>query len=1268
MDPQSPPKRVTRARAAKATTEPAVKTTKIVTAAAKARATRAAAATTSTTTTTTATKRKTRSDEVDDDELQLPAVTMKSTRATRGRAKKTVEEPEPEAMETEPVAPVKATRGRPKKTAETTKEEPVRATRTTRTKKTTATEEEPASATAEPVKKTTTRSRAGTTSKPPVKKTVKFDEPEKENIAPPAVSTARSSTKASEAAASGLKAKPVRRAAGATAATKGRATRAAASTRQKEEKPSPLSPRKVNQITALNSSKGTDSEDELAFDEKTPLRASARRPIKPINLGVPKLPQQEQATTSSAENEESNNNITLHPPELGVSTVMLASPARRPPASPFKGTIKSPPRRVEGAVGLPQTSTRNEGQTTSQTPFKASLLQSPAKKAQLALNGPALSNGNAAQSNASPFKTSLLSSPAKRGLFSAVKPPVPRIQEEDAGISGGPAPKATLLATPMPTGTDGPADEDDEEMLPENNDGDAMPDSPTRLRFPGRLSAVLPRHADPALKNILLPPSQSVQEGEQATAEKEMVEGSADAMDLDEPVAEDGEARRESTTPPVSPPKNAMFGLREKDLRDYDEDNVPSDSEDELAPRRGHFPAPPATPCPAASSRTPRPRRTNSRTTESSSSSSSSGRNTAKRVKMDDKFGFTPLADQLNAWKAGPSPLKTGIKPDYSPVSGIGAAALAGGSSSSRRSRRQSSIFAQDTASPAAEGSSPVRSTTFFEDEMEVRRPEAATEQDAEMTNAEDIATPVLEDVPFTEEDVALAAEAHEMSLMEPGQVEELISSSHQTSSFDDSLSEASQEYGDENAIPVDPALLPSSATAGATPQRAPLTREFHTVSKVPLKPADESTPVRAIKIKKRGHSISRLPAQQQSPQRPGGPIRNATVISYSPTKADKQQDEVNVEERAGSEPPLPPVTPEKTEAWSTMGTPARTPRRDLNPALLRGAVVFVDVHTSEGADASGIFVELLTQMGARCVKSWSWNPSSPPSSNNNNGKDKIGITHVVYKDGGKRTLEKVRESAGVVQCVGVSWVLDCERENQWLDEAPYYIDTSLVPRGGARRRKSMEPKAIANLNGMLVPTPVRNNSRHSSGGGEQQSSTTSAPANRRDSALWIRTPEKGGRRDGERDAEGEDDDDWEEGLGGGGGGDTTSLVMDEWTVGLGGVLTPVPKTPAPEAIARFAASINPETPMSDSSYASSYNYGEDGLAENDGRLKGFSDIAAAGGARTCPPKQIVYKELGAGILAREKDDRVLMRLMAARRKSLQFAPKVGSPLAKAWN
>ena len=116
----------------------------------------------------------------------------------------------------------------------------------------------------------------------------------------------------------------------------------------------------------------------------------------------------------------------------------------------------------------------------------------------------------------------------------------------------------------------------------------------------------------------------------------------------------------------------------------------------------------------------------------------------------------------------------------------------------------------------------------------------------------------------------------------------------------------------------------------------------------------------------------------------------NANVISYPPTK-DRKTEQGSLAQ---------PTTPGKAEACSTVGTPARTPRRDLNNELLRGAVVFVDVHTSEGSDASAVFVDLLNQMGARCVKTWNWNPS-----HDGNGESKIGITHVVYKDGGKRDM-----------------------------------------------------------------------------------------------------------------------------------------------------------------------------------------------------------------------------------------------------------------------
>jgi hypothetical protein len=175
------------------------------------------------------------------------------------------------------------------------------------------------------------------------------------------------------------------------------------------------------------------------------------------------------------------------------------------------------------------------------------------------------------------------------------------------------------------------------------------------------------------------------------------------------------------------------------------------------------------------------------------------------------------------------------------------------------------------------------------------------------------------------------------------------------------------------------------------------------------------------------------------------------------------------------------------------------------------------------------------------------------------------------------------------------------------------------VPRGGARRRKSMEPKALANLNGMLVSSPVK-------GGARDAQTAPNTPMNRRDSTIWMRTPPEQITYEDEHD----------------------TLWAEE------PLLTPIPMTPAPEMVARFAAQVSPDTPSDIGGH-----YEED---DNDGEDR--ENLMT----RTCPPKKSVYTELGDGILGKEKDEGVLIRLMAARRKSLQFAPKVGSPLSKTWN
>lgn len=174
-----------------------------------------------------------------------------------------------------------------------------------------------------------------------------------------------------------------------------------------------------------------------------------------------------------------------------------------------------------------------------------------------------------------------------------------------------------------------------------------------------------------------------------------------------------------------------------------------------------------------------------------------------------------------------------------------------------------------------------------------------------------------------------------------------------------------------------------------------------------------------------------------------------------------------------------------------------------------------------------------------------------------------------------------------------------------------------------------MEPRAVANLNGMLVPTPVR-----SASSGSAKSAPNTPVNGRRSSALWIRTPDDNA---GGEDADGD------------------SILEDtEWN----SILTPVPKTPAPEAVARYAANLSPGMSSEDTTMYGNEN--EDDEDDLDARR-------AAMLTRTCPPKPTAFLELGQGILSREKDERVLMRLMAARRKSLQHAPKIASPLSKTW-
>lgn len=1001
---ESPPKRITRARAAakagEATTKQPIK---VVTAATKART--AGMATVGTQ--STAAKRKTRADENENEDSSQQQTT--ATRALRARPRRAVK-----AQEEAPApAPAKTTRARggparkradqaPGREGAEQAEAPEPARPRGRPRKTPAPEaKEPAP---EPAKKATrgrpaaaTNANNAAAAKPAAtKKMVKFQDLDKENV----------EVKPKEPVKTGLRGRPARRGGVATTAARSSARAATPTTTGNDGQKKPLSPKKVTQMPVTRDD--DSSEDELAAEKnKTPVKAMMMSPIKPpagiMASARKREPAQAESASIAVEKTPSQEAAT------GASS-LLGLPPRRLPSSPVKDSLKSPAKRMGPAAvqGPAVKMWAHHAEHQDQAPgLKTPLIQSVAKRPQSPIKGltlPPTAASSKPLHSQSAMKNSMFQSPAKRAMpgWRPLTEPRPR---GASCLAESPEMQPMIMATPSRPAKGRPSQKlMAEEDATENVDYDDLyNDSTENPPFSGRLSSVLPRHVDPALRGeaeaISEEDAELEEEGTRLTHKATEAESTVpanpteeaslspessggepvcptedddvDPMALDEIVDEMEESAELPLQADEFPTQgNPMYQLRDKDMNPCHDLQFESEDEDELPSRAENM----AATTPARLTQTPRGRYC----TEES-----------RRLTI----GLTSLAEQFGSWSTV-SPVK--------PVAGRGAEAAEMANATGE---------AVDEVQLAQEGplgfeNSPFKGSFFYDGMLADTDNAFEVEDPIQGGEDEELETP-LDGIMITEEDFALAQEANDMSAMEPEQIDAVVSGP----SFNDGLSEASQEYGDENEMPVEALAAQSQSAMPVTPARPDRQlRTFFTTTKVPLKAADESTP---SPLKKRSWSASRA-----SHKRPDSLSRSATVISYSPSKGKKK-----AETDEDLEAPCAPATPSKTDIWSTMGTPARTPRRDLSPGLLRGAVVFVDVHTTEGADASGIFVELLSQMGARCVKTWQWNPTSP--ADGEASSNKVGITHVVYKDGGKRTLEKVRWANGLVHCVGVSWVLE---------------------------------------------------------------------------------------------------------------------------------------------------------------------------------------------------------------------------------------------------
>lgn len=211
-----------------------------------------------------------------------------------------------------------------------------------------------------------------------------------------------------------------------------------------------------------------------------------------------------------------------------------------------------------------------------------------------------------------------------------------------------------------------------------------------------------------------------------------------------------------------------------------------------------------------------------------------------------------------------------------------------------------------------------------------------------------------------------------------------------------------------------------------------------------------------------------RLPPKQTYDERAStviAPSRFRSPAPASPRRPATSQKPVNLRKVAlkSSAPSYGSHTPIKTPLKAPAETPSQVPMTPHPGAPLRGVVALVEVFTLDGASASAPFISLLQRLGARTTKTWSER-----------------VTHVIFKDGSPTTLQRVRlnnkevestRKGFIIHCVNSRWVSDCDASGSRVDEDDdaYAVDVTDVPRGGNRRRKSMEPSALINIGGNIV-------------------------------------------------------------------------------------------------------------------------------------------------------------------------------------------------------
>ncbi|KAJ7244189.1 hypothetical protein B0H12DRAFT_1129822 [Mycena haematopus] len=117
---------------------------------------------------------------------------------------------------------------------------------------------------------------------------------------------------------------------------------------------------------------------------------------------------------------------------------------------------------------------------------------------------------------------------------------------------------------------------------------------------------------------------------------------------------------------------------------------------------------------------------------------------------------------------------------------------------------------------------------------------------------------------------------------------------------------------------------------------------------------------------------------------------------------------------------------------------------------VLKGCIVFVDIISDVGDDSARSFItDMLKSLGARVLGS-------------------VGqtCTHLVYKNGLRSTYTRYKAlSDPKPHVVGMEWVIQSAEKRIHEDETPYLIDMDDMNTTATKRRKSMLPRLMSDMN-----------------------------------------------------------------------------------------------------------------------------------------------------------------------------------------------------------